>query len=294
MQIRNSHQRLWVVIFLLPALVMFGLFFIGPIITVVTTSFTKWNGLSPPKFIGTANYLRLLSSDAVHSAFWNSMKWVLAAALIHVPFGVLVALILSKKQRGWRFTRAVFMIPNIIGWTALSLLFRFIYMPESGIINGLFRLFGATDFQHNWLAHPDTAFFSVTSIWLFYAAVITLITLSEILAIPESIHDSAKIDGASNIQIDLYINLPMIRPIIGTGIIIAVTSVLKQFEIVYLTTSGGPGNKTTLLSVLMYNRLFNGMEHGYANALGILLMVTGIILVLSLQRIFRLSRGYSE
>lgn len=294
MQIRNSHQRLWVVIFLLPALVMFGLFFIGPIITVVTTSFTKWNGLSPPKFIGTANYLRLLSSDAVHSAFWNSMKWVLAAAFIHVPFGVLVALILSKKQRGWRFTRAVFMIPNIIGWTALSLLFRFIYMPESGIINGLFRLFGATDFQHNWLAHPDTAFFSVTSIWLFYAAVITLITLSEILAIPESIHDSAKIDGASNIQIDLYINLPMIRPIIGTGIIIAVTSVLKQFEIVYLTTSGGPGNKTTLLSVLMYNRLFNGMEHGYANALGILLMVTGIILVISLQRIFRLSRGYSE
>ena len=294
MQIRNSHQRLWVVIFLLPALVMFGLFFIGPIITVVTTSFTKWNGLSPPKFIGTANYLRLLSSDAVLSAFWNSMKWVLAAALIHVPFGVLVALILSKKQRGWRFTRAVFMIPNIIGWTALSLLFRFIYMPESGIINGLFRLFGATDFQHNWLAHPDTAFFSVTSIWLFYAAVITLITLSEILAIPESIHDSAKIDGASNIQIDLYINLPMIRPIIGTGIIIAVTSVLKQFEIVYLTTSGGPGNKTTLLSVLMYNRLFNGMEHGYANALGILLMITGIILVISLQRIFRLSRGYSE
>ena len=96
------------------------------------------------------------------------------------------------------------------------------------------------------------------------------------------IHDSAKIDGASNIQIDLYINLPMIRPIIGTGIIIAVTSVLKQFEIVYLTTSGGPGNKTTLLSVLMYNRLFNGMEHGYANALGILLMVTGIILVNSL------------
>lgn len=273
---------------------MFLLVYIGPLITVVITSFSKWNGFNPPVFVGLKHYIEIFNSDEFRAAFFNTIKWGLLAAMVHVPFGVIVALVLSKRPRGWRFTRAVFMIPNIIHWTALSILFLFIYMPKVGILNSLIRLVGIENFDNNWLYNPDTAFMSVTFIWLLFAAVITLITMSELLAIPPSLHESAKIDGASNLQIDLYINLPLIRPIIGTGVIIAVTAVFKQFEIIFLTTGGGPGNRTMNISVMMVNRIFNSMEYGYANALALILLLMGMAFIVAAQRIFRLGKSYYE
>ena len=286
--------RLWIVLFLLPALAMFLLVYLGPLVTALTTSFTKWNGVQAPQFIGLDNYLRLAASAKFQAAFVNSIKWVLAAAFIHVPFGVLVALVLFKRPRGWRFTRAVFMIPNVLGWTALSMLFIFIYLPDAGILNGLIQLLGFRDFNRNWLYEPGSAFTAVTMIWLFFAAVITLITMSELMAIPDSLGDSARIDGASPLQVDIYIHLPLIRPIIGTGIVIAVTAVLKAFEIIFLTTGGGPGNRTQNISVIMVNRLLNSQEYGYANALAVVLLVMGMVAVLLVQWLFRLGRSYRE
>ena len=271
---------------------MFVLVYLGPLVTVVVTSLTKWNGFNAPEFIGFRHYIDLFANPQFRTALWNTIRWGLCAMIIHVPFGVLTALILAKKPKGWRFTRAVFMIPNIMGWTALSLLFLFVYLPRAGILNGLIQAFGFEDFEHNWLYAPGTAFGAVTIIWLFFAAVITLITLSELLAIPDTLYDSAKIDGASDFQIDWYINLPLIRTILGTGVILAVTSVFKQFEIVYLTTSGGPANRTINLSVMMVNRIFNSMEYGYANALAVVLLVIGVVFIVTAQRIFRLGKGY--
>ncbi len=118
--------------------------------------------------------------------------------------------------------------------------------------------------------------------------------MSELFGISPSLSESARIDGASNFQIDLYIHLPMIRPIIGTGIIIAVTAIFKQFEIVFLTTSGGPGNKTMNISVMMVNRLFNSMEYGYSNALAMILLLMGMAFILIFQYAFRIGRSTYE
>ena len=96
--------RLWIVLFLLPALVMFLLVYLGPLVTAAVTSFTKWNGVQAPRFIGFANYLRLAGNAQFQAAFGNTIKGVLAAAFIHVPFGVLVALVLFKRPRGWACT----------------------------------------------------------------------------------------------------------------------------------------------------------------------------------------------
>jgi len=270
---------------------MFLLVYLGPLILVTVSSFARWNGLERMRFIGLRNYVEIFKSDEFRSAFFNTLKWGLLAAFVHTPFGILVALVLARKPRGWRFTRAAFMAPNIIGWTALSILFLFIYMPKVGILNGLIHLVGFRNFDNNWLYNPATAFLSVSCIWLFYAAVITLITMSELFGISPSLSESARIDGASNFQIDLYIHLPMIRPIIGTGIIIAVTAIFKQFEIVFLTTSGGPGNKTMNISVMMVNRLFNSMEYGYSNALAMILLLMGMFFILVFQYLFRIGKS---
>lgn len=290
----KTFNRVWIPVFLAPAVAVFFLVYFLPLITVVFTSFTMWNGFNPPVFAGLRHYQALFSSNQFYSALKNNLMWGALAAAIHVPFGVLVALVISKKPRGWRFTRAVFMFPNIMGWTALSLLFLFVYLPRAGILNGLIQFFGVSGFEHNWLNSGRTAFGSVTAIWIFFAAVITLINTSELLSIPDSIFESAKIDGASNFQIDLYINLPMIRPIIGTSVIIAVISTFKQFEIIFLTTGGGPGNNTLNLSMMIVNRMFNTMEYGYANAIAVILLMMGAGFILLSQRVFRMDRGYND
>lgn len=286
--------RFWTAVFLAPAVAMFVLVYLYPLITVTITSFTRWTGLSVPQFIGLNNFLRLLHSNEFRFALVNTLIWGLVAAFIHVPFGVTVALILARKPKGWRFTRAVFMIPNVIGWTALSLLFRFVYEPNAGILDGLLKALGITKHSINWLYDPHTAFVSVTFIWLPFAAVITLITMAELLSIPPEVQEAAQIDGASPLQIDLRVNLPMVWPIVGTGMILAVTAVFKQFEIIYLTTGGGPGNNTMIISVMIVNNIFDSQEYGYANALAFVLLIIGMIVVGSIQLLFRLSRSYYE
>lgn len=284
----------WIILFLAPALILFVAIFLYPLISVIATGFTRWDGFTDPVFIGFGNYIQLFSQPAFLQALKNTLIWAVCAVLIHVPFGVLVALILNKKMRGWRFTRAAFMIPNVIAPSAMALLFTFVYKPDEGILNSVIRLLGFKDFNINWLYNPSTAFAAVTGIWLFYAAVITLITLSELLAIPEEIYESARIDGANTWQTDLYICLPLLRKIIGTGMIIAATSVFKKFDIVYLTTNGGPGNATMTLSVMMVNAISNTMSYGYANAMGTILIAMGVGVMGIFNRLFKIGESSYE
>lgn len=287
----NKNKKIGIILFLIPAAVIFCMIYLVPIITVIVSSFTKWNGYDLMQFIGLKNYEEMVADEAFRTAFVNTIKWALLAAFVHVPFGVLVALILSKKPFGWKFTRSVFMIPNIISRTALAILFLFVFKPEVGILNTAIQKIGFDGFSINWLYDPRTAFGSVTFIWIFYSAIITLITMSEIFSIPPSIYEAAKIDGARNWQIDLFINLPLLKKIIGTGVIIAVTSVFKMFEEIFLTTNGGPGHATKNIAILMVNSVFNTNRYGYANALAVILLIMGIVTMVIIQKLFKMNKS---
>lgn len=281
----------WLFFFLIPTCLMFGLIYLWPLGLAIISSFTVWNGFEPMRFVGLANYKNIFTSPDFHNAFFNTVKWAFFAAFVHVPFGVVVALILIRRRPGWRFTRAAFMVPNIISRTSLAILFIFVYKPEVGILNSLIQMIGFKDFNINWLFDPRTAFLSVTNIWLWFAAVITLITLAELSSISPSLHEAARIDGASDFQIDLHIHLPLLHRIIGTGMIIAVTSVFKEFEAIYMTTNGGPGNLTMNIAVMMVSRITHTNQYGYANALGIILLVMGIAVMIASTRMFKMDRS---
>jgi len=286
----KTSRTLWVIAFLLPACIIFGLVYIIPLITTIVSSFTRWNGFEPMEFIGFSNYVEIFKDSGFHSAFTNTLKWGLWSVFVHVPFGVSVALILARRPKGWRFVRASFMVPNIISRSALAILFLFIYKPQSGVINSLIRAIGFKEFSVNWLWNSSTAFVSVTNMWVWFAAVITLITMAELTAISPSVYDAAKIDGASDFQIDIYINLPLLRRIIGTSVIITVTALFKMFDLIYLTTNGGPGTKTTNIAVLMVRNITTLNRNGYANAMGIILLIMGLLVVLLTSRIFRMEK----
>jgi raffinose/stachyose/melibiose transport system permease protein len=285
-------KKVWITLFLLPSIAIFTLIYLVPLITVVLSGFSDWNGVDPMKFNGLANYREMFFEDSeFKGAIFNTIKWVLIQSFIHVPFGVLVALVLSKKPFGWRIARSCFMIPNIISTSAMALIFLQIYSPGNGLMNSLIRVLGFKDFDLNWFFDIKTAFLTVTSTWVFYAAVITLISLAELSSISESVIEAARIDGASSTQIDWYINIPLLKNIIGTGMIIAIASTLGNFNMIFLTTGGGPGNLTTNLPIMVFSNLMSANRNGYANALSTIMLILGAGSIFIVTRAFKMNKG---
>lgn len=287
----TSPSAVWLAVFLLPTLMIFGLIYAIPIVTVVMTSFTDWTGFSSPNFVGFRNYVDLVGDREFRIAIRNSLIWGALAAGVHVPLGVYVALTLHRRPFGWRLVRAISLLPNLVPPAALALLYFFLFNPGVGLINELVRTLGFEDFTVNWFFEQDTAFVAVTSAWLFYAGVIILITLAELARIPSELTDAAVVDGASARQVDWYIYLPQLKGVIGVGIIIAVTEVFKLFDSVFLTTGGGPNDETMSLGLLIYNAASVKYEYGSSNAAGVVLLAMGLATFLAVSRMFGLGKS---
>ncbi|KWX77286.1 carbohydrate ABC transporter permease [Paenibacillus jilunlii] len=279
----------YITLFLLPTVVLFIIVYAVSIVILFGTSFTEWSSGRKPVFIGLANYIQLFTDDSdFRKSFLNTGVWVLLQSTIHVAIGTVFAIILNMKEFYWKFARTVYMFPNIISGAAVGMLFLCMLNPDFGAVNSIVRLFGNADYAQNWFMDYTTAFFSVTMTWLPYAAVVTILILAEIAAIPESLFESARIDGASELKINFYIILPMLRNIIGTCVILAGTSMLQKMDIIMMTTGGGPGNETMNLPIYIYKTALMENNFGYSNSVGVFLIGFGLVFVLLCRNLFRI------
>lgn len=284
-----NKRGFWITLFLMPTLIIFLLIYAIPVFTVFFTSFFKYRGFSGDMtFIGLSNYLQLFIKDSsFRKALSNNLIWIFLQSTLHVTIGTLLALILSKKHFGWKFVRTAYMIPNIISASALAVIFLNVFNPSIGIVNSTLKLLGFKNANTNWFFDYNTAFPTVTVTWLLYAGLITILVLAEIMSIPDSIFEAAKIDGASDFQTNIYITIPMLRNVLGTCIILAATSMLKEFELIFLTTKGGPADLTLNLPLYLYKTALIENNFGYANTIGTVLIVMGIITILLITKLFR-------
>jgi raffinose/stachyose/melibiose transport system permease protein len=289
MQISRLERRNlpWIYIFLAPTLIMFLTFYLVPILTVVYTSFTRWNGMTAPALSGINNYQRLLSIKSFFISIKNLGLWALLAAVVHTLFGVLVALVFFKNPPGWKFVRAVFMIPNVTSGAAWAMIYRFVFNNDFGILNNIIRIVNPS-FSVNWFFESPAAFWAITFTWLFYAVIITLVVFSDLMAIPEEVHEAAIIDGASGFQIMTRIDLPLCRFSIGTSVIMGVTSRISMYEAISLTTRGGPGDDTMSLSLILVKAI-SDYNYGLANAIAMVMLVLGAFIMLVCNRAFRMN-----
>jgi len=242
------------------------------------------------RFIGIANYIEAFKNDdSFRKALSNTGIWILLQSTLHVAIGTVLALILAQKPKGWKFIRTSYMIPNIISASALAMIFLNVFNPQFGIVNSILRGLGLEG--KNWYFDFSTAFPTVTITWLIYAGLITILVLAEILSIPESIFEAAKIDGATDMQINLHIVLPMLRNILGTCVIVSATSMLKEFELIFLTTKGGPADLTLNLPLYLYKTALIENNFGYANMMGTTLIIMGIFSILLINKLFQLGKS---
>jgi raffinose/stachyose/melibiose transport system permease protein len=281
--------KAWITAFLAPTILIFLMFYLVPIATVLVTGFTEWNGFGPPVFNGVDNYIKLFTYDNTFMiSIRNLFLWALIAATVHVGFGTMVAFVLYKRPVGWRLVRGTFMIPNVISVAAWAMIYKFIFNDEIGVINNFMRDIGFANFHVKWFFESPAAFIAVTLTWLFYAVIVTLIVLNELMAIPKEVHEAALLDGATEWQITRFINLPLVKNAIGTGVILSVTARIAMFEDIALTTRGGPGNDTYNIPLMLYNGIVNS-EYGYANAAGTIMIFLGVLVMAVISRLFRMN-----
>lgn len=283
----SRHDAPGIILFLLPSLLIFLIFYLTPIATMIATAFTKWDGFNAPTFIGLENFRTMFTNSTFRISLRNLFFWSIIAGTLHVGIGVLVAFVLFQRPRGWKVTRAVYMIPNVISAAAWAMIYKFIFNNDFGVLNNLIRIFNP-DFKVQWFFQSPYAFWAVTFTWLFYAVIVTLIVLNDLLAIPQELTEAATVDGASALALHRHIYLPLCRNSIGTGIILSITSRISMYEQIRLTTVGGPGDDTMNIPLILVNSI-NDLKYGYANALGIIMFILGILILVGVNKAFRMN-----
>lgn len=284
-------KKVWIPIFLAPAVILFLLIYAVPLVMVFVTSLCEYRLSSDHmQFIGLQNYITLFQDANFRQALANTVIWILIHCTVHVGLGVLIALILYKKPRGWKFVRTAYMVPSIISNAAMATIFVNIFNPQFGVVNSILTKLGLENLTHNWLMETSTAFPSVTMIWTLFAGYTTTLVLAEALTVNESVIEAARVDGASNFQIDVLIMLPLLRKIIGTTMVMAATYMLQMFDLIYITTNGGPGRATTNLPLLLYGTFMSENNYGYANTIGVMIIVLGTISMVIINKTLKVGQ----
>lgn len=282
MIIQSNRNRMWILLFLAPTMVLFFLFFIYPLGFVFITSTMEWNGIRSPEFVGLRNYIDNFGNQTFRLALRNNFIWVGSLAIGKISFAAIVAMILARQPAGWRFLRTIYFLPNVISQVAIAMMWRALYNAEYGAINKFLEVLGLSSLTHNWLGEIATALPSILIQQVFYIGYFMIIILAYTMSIPESYYEAAQIDGASVLQQERYITIPMIRPILVTTMTLATAFALRHFEATFMLTDGGPANRTIVMGLQLY-KMTATLDYGHANAVGGTLIILGSGLIILIR-----------
>ena len=270
----------------LPGLLVFIFAILAPICLSVYYGFTDYSGMGQATFIGMENYKTLLHDNSFGRALLNSLLLAIGFICIQHPIAIVVAAVLDKlsgKAEG--FFRCVYFIPNVISVAVIAYLWKFIYNPDFGLLNNVFKVFGYQG-KINWFS-ADNAIWSVLIVLIWHGfGWGMLIYYTGIKNIDPVLYEAAAIDGADWKTTFLRITLPLMKPVIQINVTMAIISALKQMETVYLLTNGGPGDATQFAANYLYQQAFKAFKYGYGNAIGVVFIIICILVTVGLNRIF--------
>ncbi len=269
-------NKKYILIFLLPALVLFCAVLIAPIGASAYYSFFDWNGLGAKTFIGLQNYKELFTSNPIGfmRALRNALLLAGFSVGLQLPLALALALTLGKKIKGERVFLSVYFMPVLISTVVIGQLWLKIYNPDYGILNVFLRNIGLENLTHIWLGEKGTALGAVfVPILWQYVGYHMLLLYAGVKSVPVELREAAMLDGATDSQVNRFIVLPYIKPILRISVIFAVTGSLKSFDLIYVLTNGGPLHKTEVPSTLMISMLFLRDRYGMGSTIAVLLIL---------------------
>ena len=284
----ETQRKILGYFFLLPIVALLTVFMFYPIVKSVVMSFTNWSGMTDDwEWVGLNNYIRIFTNMP---EYWRAMKvnviYALIATAVQLTLGFLLAVLVINMRPRWQsFYKIALYLPVIIPAAAISVMWRYIYTPEYGLINQFLRAVGLDALTRAWTADPDTALGAVivTNTWR-YAGFTMVLYYVAMLDIPKDVLESAQIDGANRWHLIRYFYLPLTRGTTEINLILTITGCLRVFDIFYLLTSGGPGTSTKVVSMWIMETAFQSYKYGRALAMSIVLFV----IVVFTMDIFRL------
>ena len=276
-------------LFLLPAVALIGVFVVYPILAVFYYSFTDYDIVRPPVWVGLDNFRRLLGDGTFWLALTHSFVYLLVTPTI-IALSICLAIVVNRKLRGIHIFRALYFVPAVSGSIAIGLSWRWLF-DRNGFINGILQSLGVIDTPIQWLAEPGLVLpiAMLLTIWagIGYYSVIFLAGLQNI---PEELYDAARIDGASDLQKHWHVSLPGLRPQIVFVAVISSLAALKVFDEIYVLTSrsGGILDSGVTMVFYLWKQAFTLQHAGYAAAIAIVLL--GITLAFSIVNVRLLER----
>lgn len=290
----KMQRRLFIILFLVPTLIAFVLFYVYPLITVFVTTLCKWDyqNLNAPELLPLddllANYRYIFTEyPYFKTALVNSLKWALCGALIATPIALITALVTSWKLPGWKWMKNIYIIPNIISAAAIGLIFLQLYNPRYGLLTLIVQWF-RPEFKESILLIQPQNFWAMTLGYILFQGTASIMLLGQISSVPQEVYEAAKIDGATGFKLDWYITIPCIKDMIKTVVILTVTGGFMLYNEVYFLTKGAAGTTSLAYILRELSVVSSRMQYARANVIGVVQIVGGLLLIGIINLLFKI------
>jgi multiple sugar transport system permease protein/raffinose/stachyose/melibiose transport system permease protein len=289
----HKHKRFWQVALLALPLAVFGTFVVWPLSSSFFYSLTNWNGFNAEyRFVGLANFARIGADPLFLGAIVNTAIWMLAAIVLPTGLGLALALLLDARAPGTPAFKTIFYLPVCLSSVVVGQIWVWIYHPDWGLLNTLIGLATRAEVHYAWLAKPDTALVAVIIAWTWQQTGLAMVIfLAGLTAIPAELIEACHTEGASARQRIWHVVLPLLQP--ATVVVVALNLInsLKGFDILYVTTGGGPFHSSDTLAMHMYNESFKKYHMGYGSAIAVVLFMIALSIIFIYFRQLRKSEG---
>lgn len=259
--------------FIIPALLIFGIFFLLPTVLGFYYSFTDWDiDRKNIHFVGLENFKYLFSRDVFMKALKNTVLFGVVTGVLKNIFGLLLALGVNKELKTQKYLRTIFYLPGVLSMIVVGIMFNSIF-SMNGMLNNFLISIGLEELTKDWLFNKATAMSCIMflEIWK-WSGFHMIIYLAGLQTIPKELIEASKVDGATKIKQFFHVTLPMLMPSITINIVISLIGGFKVFEQVYVLTNGGPGNHTQVLNTLVFQSFSQGL-YGRGSAMGLILFI---------------------
>jgi len=282
-----KRNKLALVLFMLPVLLIFSGIIIIPLIQGFLVSFTKWDGVNAPVFAGLSNYKRLFTSSDLKLSMRNSIIYSIILTIYQLGLGTLIAFVLTNlKIKGQRIVKDCIFFPVILSITVVAQLWVSIYHGDFGLINQVSKALGSA-WTQTWLSEPVKGIVALTiaEAWkgMGYHMLIIYAAMKNV---PSSYYEAARIDGANERQQFWGITVPLISQTLKVCFVMCITYGFRAFDMIFIVTKGGPGNYSSTLSIMMYKAIFGLQKYGYSNAIGMFIVFLCVGIMIVIEKIF--------
>jgi len=274
-------------LYLLPAFAIYAAFVLAPLGHTIWLSLHSWDGLTPETWVGLDNYREIVRDPVLRGAFEHALVLIVFYAVIPVTLGLVLVGALSRgRVRGQAGFRTVLFLPQVIPLVVVAVIWRMIYAPLDGPLNRTLDFFWLGALARPWLGDFGLALPAVGLVGTWVMIGLTLVLfMAGVQKIPQSLYDAARVDGAGPVREFVAVTLPNLRGEIAVALTLTTIAALRNFDLVYITTQGGPGNATSVPAWEVYNRAFQIGQIGMAAAIGFTLACVIFVLSFAITRI---------